>query len=120
MMIGSNEQLKKEIIGYFTEKFRIKHRGIVTNVFKPLDNKYREYYTGVTLNYITYDLLKAKYKKRDVVSVLKELYDKGVIKMLTCPDIKKRVFEKAKGPYGCRSTDYGSQTHYDYLNSFLL
>lgn len=120
MMTGNREDLKQKIVDYFTDVFIITHKDFKINAFKPLDNKYRKYYTGITLNYITYDLLKAKYKKKEVVSVLKELYDNTQIKMLICRDIKKTVFEKIKGPYGCRNTDYGSKSHYDYLNSFLI
>ena len=120
MMTGNKKELKQKIVDYFTESFIKIHKENKRNVLRPLDNKYREYYTGVTLNYIVYDLLKAKYKKKDVVTVLKELYSDARIKMLKCPDINKMVFEKLTGPYGGTCNGYGSRDHYNYLDSFLI
>jgi len=88
-----------------------------------LDNRYRKYYTGVTLNYITYDLLKAKYRKSDVAKCLKELHLNGKIKSLRCPDIKQVVFENnqsmhvnyVRGGYGSTNIE----VLHEYLNQFI-
>lgn len=90
-----------------------------------LDNHYRHYYTGVTLNYITYDLLKAKYHKSDVAKTLIELLKNKSIKSLWCGNVRNYVFENLKTPHWRFDSETG--THgmwikfnvYEYLNTFI-
>ena len=86
--------IKEEILNYFNIKVlpnTHRHRNICLKV---LDNKYRKYYTGVSLQYIVYDLLKGKYKKSEVCKILHELVVTNQIQPLYCPDVKKIVFER--------------------------
>lgn len=94
---------------------------------KVLDNKYRRRYTGVTLSYITYELLKAKYKKSEVAKTLLKLQMEQKIKSLFCPDVKKYVFMSVKIGYwyfnhitGAHS-DYGKSKYnvHNYLKQFI-
>ena len=114
------EEIKEKILQYLndtSDKYKMK--------LKVLDNKYSKYYTGVTLNYITYDLLKAKYKKSDVAKVLKELFLNEEIKSLFCPDIKKVVFEPKTSTHWSFHSDYLQQTQHNleyfenYMNKFI-
>lgn len=68
-------------------------------VLVPLDKKYKHGYTGVTLRYITYSVLKAKYKKRDVAEMLLKLHKEGKIRSLFCPDVEEYVFMSKKCAY---------------------
>ena len=81
-------KIKNDLLNYFNES--------KSRYLKPLDNKYRDSYTGVTINYLTYDLFKAKYRKSDIAQVLLELQQQSEIKSIFCPDIKKFVFEPIK------------------------
>ena len=93
-------EIKEKILNYFndTATFKAKHDGIVrpyrSGALKVLNNKYKKYYTGVTLTYLTYILLKAKYKKYEVAQTLYNMIESGEIKAIYCPDIKKIVFEQ--------------------------
>lgn len=89
--------IKEELLNYFN--YTKTDRLIV------LDNKYRHFYTGVTLQYLTYELFKAKYSKSNVAQALKELLLDKQIKSLNCPNIKKIVFEPIKS------------THHLYFNT---
>ena len=80
--------IKEELLNYFNYT--------KTNRLIVLDNKYRHFYTGVTLQYLTYELFKAKYSKSNVAQALKELLLDKQIKCLNCPNIKKIVFEPIK------------------------
>lgn len=124
MTDGNLITLKEILLDYFNNS------NPHTNKLKVIDNKYREYYTGVTLNYITYDLLKAKYHKSDVAKVLLELQINSEIKSLRCPDVKNYVFEKTShtGSYSRLSPVTGTYdskympTEYNvhkYLKSFI-
>lgn len=108
------EEIKEKILNYLNKNVAL----------KVLDNKYRKYYTGVTLNYICYDLLKAKYKKSDVCEVLLELHRETKIKSLFCPHIKNYVFENKKsGHYGFDSNSgyclYSKKNLHEYLKSLI-
>lgn len=91
-----------------------------------LDNKYRKHYTGVTLNYITYNLLKAKYKKYEVARILRELFKSNKIRSLFCNDIKQYVFENTKSNHWSFSvitgthwsSSMGNKNIYEYLKQF--
>lgn len=63
------------------------------SLLKVLDNKYRKHYTGVTLNYITYDLLKGKYKKSKVAECLLKLHKENQIKGLYCNNVNNYVLQ---------------------------
>lgn len=78
--------LEKEILNYFNDTIYNCH-------LRVLNNKYLKGYSGVSLNYITYDLLKAKYSKRNVAKTLLNLHKNGNIKSIYCKDINKYVFE---------------------------
>lgn len=98
------EELKEKILKYLNDtKYDRAGRNFVLKV---LDNKYRTYYTGVTLNYITYTLLKAKYKKKDVAQVLFELHQDKELNAIRCPDIQNVVFECKRCPYGTFGDNY--------------
>lgn len=84
--------MEEEILNYFNHSYP---KG---NVVKPIDNKYCKYYTGVTLRYITYSLLKAKYKKSEVAKCLLDLHKSGKIKGLYCNGVKNYVIQP-KGTY---------------------
>ena len=111
------EEIKEKILQYLnntSDRYRMK--------LKVLDNKYSKYYTGVTLNYITYDLLKAEYKKSDVAKVLKELFLNKEIKSLFCPDIKKVVFEPKTSTHWSFYTGYSKynlEYFENYINKFI-
>lgn len=116
------EEIKEKILEYLnsTEK-----KGMYPFCLKVLDNKYRNYYTGVTLNYITYELLKAKYKKSNVAECLVELYENNEIKSLYCGDVKNVVFESKRSPHGTFSSTssydekYTLQYFNNYMNQFI-
>ena len=111
------EEIKEEILKYFNDNI-----GGNKKILKVLDNKYREYYTGVTLNYITYDLFKAKYKKSDVTKALKELFLNKEIKSLFCPNIKKVVFEPISSHHWSffgGYANYGLEYFENYMNQFI-
>ena len=57
-----------------------------------LDNKYRKSYSGVTLQYVVYDLLKAQYRKSDVAKALLQLHKSMQIKSIYCPNVDNYVF----------------------------
>jgi hypothetical protein len=92
--------------------------------FKVLDNKYKRYYTGVTLQYICYELFKAKYRKSDVAEALLDLWINHKIKFMFCRDVKKNVFCTKH----CIYTNLYDQGFYkyqqielsDYLKSFII
>lgn len=91
---------------------------------KVLDNKYRDNYTGVTLSYITYDLLKAKYRKSEVANTLLRLHKEKKIKSLFCPDVQEYVFMSKKCGYwnfdSETGTSYSSKYNvHTYLNKFI-
>jgi len=112
------EEIKDKILSYLNEGFHKKHPSFL----RVLDNKYRSAYTGVTLNYITYDLLKAKYRKSDVAKSLKELFFNKQINSLFCPHIKKVVFENKKTRNYGFFNDFGfhNMTYFnDYINKFI-
>jgi len=114
-----NGNIEKEILKYLNDTFTFfnKETGRTFNCLKVLDNKYRKYYTGVTLNYICYNLLKAKYSKSDVSKVLINLYENNQLKMLYCPNVKKYVIENKKGNYG--SNYYYGTSSIKYLEKFI-
>lgn len=89
-MDGNN--LTEKLLNYFNKTNK--------KTLEVLDNKYRTYYTGVSLNYLTYDLLKAKYKKSEVASCLLDLHKTEQIKGLYCNDIKKYVLEPLRSNHG--------------------
>ena len=111
------EEIKDKILEYLKKDFKWNYG------LEVLDNKYRKYYTGVTLNYITYDLLKAKYKKSDIAKVLKKLVLEKEIKSLFCPHIKKVVFEpKASTHWNFIESGYGAYNEkyfVEYMNQFI-
>jgi hypothetical protein len=93
-----------------------------------MDNKYRKYYTGVTLNYITYDLLKAKFKKSNVAKCLLKLHQESRIKSIYCPNVKNYVFENFKYMAGNFDPQTGQHVGgyytkgynlHTYLNQFI-
>lgn len=88
-MDGNLKKLEEQILNYFSNTNK-KHGKACLRV---LDNKYRMYYTGVTLNYITYNLLKAKYRKTDVAKIILKLQMEDKIRSLFCPNVKQYVFE---------------------------
>lgn len=102
-MDGNN--LEKKLLNYFNK----------TNnrTLEVLNNKYRKYYTGVSLNYLTYNLLKAQYKKSEVAKCLLNLHKSEKIKSLFCNDINKYVFEPKKSFHG----NFNFKTGYDYYNN---
>ncbi len=111
------EEIKEEILKYFNDNI-----GGNKKILKVLDNKYREYYTGVTLNYITYDLFKAKYKKSDVTKALKELFLNKEIKSLFCPHIQKVVFEPISSHHWSFFSGYANydlEYFENYMNNFI-
>jgi|694.fasta_scaffold65876_5 hypothetical protein len=112
-----NEEIKEKILKYLNDNPDSKKRTL-----KVLDNKYCKYYTGVTLNYITYNLLKAEYKKSDVTKVLKELFLNKEIKALFCPDVKKVVFEPKNSQHWSffgGYYDYSLEYFENYMNQFI-
>ena len=78
--------MEEEILNYFNNTANGKF-------IRALDNNYKKYYTGVTLRYITYKVLKAKYKKSEVAECLLNLHKTSQIKGLFCSDIKQYVLE---------------------------
>ena len=86
--------IKEEILNYFNITVFPNTNEHSRMFLKVLDNKYRKYYTGVSLQYIVYDLLKGKYKKSEVCKTLHELVATNQIQPLYCPDVKKIVFER--------------------------
>jgi len=114
MMTGN---IEKDILDYFNNNFTTrKENGMIITSLHVLDNKYKSYYSGVSLNYICYDLLKAKYKKSEVAKILLKLLIERQIRALYCPNVKKYVFENKKGNY---SSSFVSDNLKDYLNSFI-
>jgi hypothetical protein len=78
--------MEEKILEYFND--------VIHNYsLKVLDNKYRKAYTGVSINYVTYDLLKGKYPKRKVAEFLLRCHKEAKIFSIFCPDVKKYVFE---------------------------
>lgn len=117
------EEIEKKILDYFndTTKHSIGSKGYFS--FKVLDNKYKKYYTGVSLQYICYDLLKAKYRKSDVAKTLYNLYINQKIKCLYCPHVKKYVFGNIAMVYTGLYSEGGLpayQTRIDYLKQFII
>lgn len=112
------EELTNKILNYFNKnKDDCK--------LEVLDNKYKKYYTGVTLNYITYDLLKAKYRKSNVAEVLLNLHKNGEIHSLYCGDIENIVFESKKSEHwnfnpktGVHQYKSNNNLH-EYLKKFI-
>ena len=102
IMDGKN--IDENLLNYFNKSN--------TRCLEVLDNKYRNYYTGVTVNYLTYNLLKGKYRKSDVSKSLLMLHKEGQIKSLFCPDIKKYVFESRKSNHGGFSSETGGYDGY--------
>lgn len=94
---------------------------------KVLDNKYRRLYTGVTLNYIVYDLLKAKYKKSDVAKHLLELHKSGGCRSLYCPNVDNYVIESPRSGHENFNTENGGGNNtytrnrnlHTYLKQFI-
>ena len=109
--------MEEEILNYFNSSG--------DSTLAVLDNRYRHYYTGVTLNYITYDLLKAKYRKSDVAKTLIELLKNKSIKSLWCGNVKNYVFENLKTPHWKFNSETGTHDMffgyniYKYLNTFI-
>lgn len=87
------KEIQDQILIYFkdTTKDRLNSRGNYWS-FKVLDNKYKYFYTGVSIQYICYDLFKAKYRKSDVAQAIYNLVINDEIKTLYCPHVKKHVF----------------------------
>lgn len=112
------EEIKEKILEYLnsTEK-----KGMYPFYLKVLDNKYRNYYTGVTLNYITYELLKAKYKKSNVAECLVELYGNNEINSLYCGDVKNVVFESKRSHHGTfiSASSYDEKYTLQYFNNYM-
>lgn len=93
---------------------------------KVLNNKYKKYYSGVTLPYITYYLLKAKYRKSKVAEILLKLHQEKKIRSLFCPDIQQYVFNSKKCGYWNFDPTTGGTTGYGerknihiYLKQFI-
>ena len=86
--------IKEEILNYFNIRVLPDTYKQSRIALKVLDNKYRKYYTGVSLQYIVYDLLKGKYKKSEVCKILHELVTTNQIQPLYCSDVEKIVFER--------------------------
>lgn len=94
-------QLKDDIMFYFDNRISssyfdssLQKRCHTKPIYlRVLDNKYRKFYTGVTLRYITYHVLKGKYKKQYVAKALKELHLQGDIRSLYCREVNNFVFE---------------------------
>lgn len=110
--------IKEEILNYFSISV-LPNSYIHRNIsLKVLDNKYRKYYTGVSLQYIVYDLLKAKYRKSEVCEVLCELVENNKIQPLYCPNVKKIVFER---PNNIHSAYYRTTQKkvLEYLKTFI-
>ena len=111
--------MEEEILNYFNDTF---HKVVISGknliCLKVLDNKYRKYYTGVTLNYICYDLLKAKYRKSDVAKVILKLYENEQIKMLKCPHVRNFVIENKIGNWGTFPGRYNTDNK-NYLKQFI-
>lgn len=99
------EEIKEKILKYLNNTFSSDYIS-KSYLLKVLDNKYKPYYSGVTLRYITYTLLKAKYKKKDVAQVLFELQQEKEINAIRCPDIQDIVFECKRCPYGTFGDHY--------------
>lgn len=112
------EEIKEKILKYLNSN---EGTGKPPTLLKVLDNKYRNYYTGVTLNYITYDLFKAKYKKSDVTKCLVELYNNKEIKSLYCPNVKNVVFENKKSAHGTftLTSEYDEKYTLQYFNNYM-
>jgi hypothetical protein len=118
------EDIENKILNYFndTATYKSKSDKVIrpyrSGALKVLNNKYKLYYTGVTLQYLTYILLKAKYKKHEVAETLYNMIDSDTIKAIYCPDIKKIVFEQRNMGH-----DYYYQTSKNevlkYLQTFI-
>lgn len=93
------DKISEEILEYFNrsaplyKKGRFKGRHYPKGYLNVLDNKYRNFYTGVSLQYIVYDLLKSKYKKTDVCKALFNLISNDKLKAIYCINVRKIVFE---------------------------
>lgn len=110
--------MEEEILNYFNDTFhKVSNNGKNLTCLKVLDNKYRKYYTGVTLNYVCYDLLKAKYRKSNVARVILKLYQEQKIRMLFCPNVKEYVIENEVANYASKYNTYDS--YENYLKQFI-
>lgn len=113
IMDGNN--LEKELLNYFNKTN--------SRELEVLDNKYRKFYTGVSLNYLTYDLLKAKYKKSEIAKCLLNLHKTGKIKSIFCKDVNKYVFESEKSFHRnfniITGYNYGGKNLHEYLKQFI-
>lgn len=85
-----------------------------------LDNKYKPYYTGVTINYITYTLLKARYRRADVAKCLLDLHKDRLIKVLYCNDVSRIVFMNKNITYSDLSPgDRYGRNNYEYYANYM-
>lgn len=110
-----NGNIEKEILEYFNSNKNIAYK---SGFLKVLDNKYRRYYTGVSLQYVVYDLLKAKYRKSDVCKVLYDLIERGTLTAIYCPNVKKIVFENLHTGH-TRYFNTSKEKVLEYLKSFI-
>lgn len=113
--------MEEILLQYFTKERKDGYLNVI-------DNKYRKFYSGVKLNYIVYDLLKAKYHKSDVAKCLLKLHKEEKIKSIYCPDVDNYVFENptttlsnfnpetGDNPHGCYTKGYNV---HKYLKQFI-
>ena len=112
--------MKEKILEYFN-KNGTKYLDILDEDVRNHPVYEKNYYTGVTLDYIVEYVLDNKYSIDDVAECLKQLHLDGEIRSLFCNNIKNIVFESKLSSHWNYSEDGHKEyrTHISILHEYL-